>query len=131
MNPTEPENTAKSDKIREQNNQFRKSLRSTTNKDGSLIRGRVYITQSLSILPEELIASLIEKLTDTQEPTAGNDPYGENDMGWIDVVHDGSTHKFMWKIDYFDGPNCEWGSTDPSDVTVTFRVLTIMHPSDY
>lgn len=58
--------------------------------------------------------------------TEDNDPYGEHDFGKIDwkgmVV--------FWKIDYYD-LDLEMHSPDPSDSTVTARVLTVMLDDEY
>jgi Protein of unknown function (DUF3768) len=58
--------------------------------------------------------------------TEGNDPYGEHDFGSIEF--EGA--RYFWKISYYD-QNLEYLSEDPSDASVTRRVLTIMHSSEY
>jgi hypothetical protein len=54
------------------------------------------------------------------------DPHGERDFGVFE--HEGQ--KLYWKIDYYD-PSLSFGSDDPSDVTQTMRVLTILLASEY
>jgi Protein of unknown function (DUF3768) len=39
-------------------------------------------------------------------------------------------HEVMFKIDYYDTAR-EHGSPDPSDASVTRRVLTVLFPSEY
>ncbi|RWI35553.1 MAG: DUF3768 domain-containing protein [Mesorhizobium sp.] len=56
----------------------------------------------------------------------GNDPYGEHDFGSVQV--DGDT--FFWKIDYYD-LQLEELSEDPTDPSVTCRVMAIFYSYDY
>ena len=50
----------------------------------------------------------------------------ERDMAWFEI--DG--HRAMFKIDYYD-ESMEWASPDPSDASITIRVVTVMAPEDY
>ena len=56
----------------------------------------------------------------------GNDPYGEHDFGAFDL--DGE--KLFWKIECFD-KSMEFGSPDPTEETLTIRVLTVMLAEEY
>jgi hypothetical protein len=56
----------------------------------------------------------------------GNNPYGENDFGAVDVGGD----KYFFKIDYYD-LDLRMHSPDPTDPAVTRRVLTIMRANEY
>ena len=58
--------------------------------------------------------------------TPDNDPYGEHDFGSITL--EGTA--IFWKIDYYD-LDLHMHSPDPSDETVTARVLTIMLAEEY
>ena len=55
-----------------------------------------------------------------------NDPYGEHDFGAFEF--DGE--KLFWKIDYYN-TTLDGGSPDPSDPSVTVRILTIMLALEY
>lgn len=55
-----------------------------------------------------------------------NDPYGEREFGSFQWMGE----KCFWKIDYYD-KSMKWGSEDPTDESVTHRVLTIMQASEY
>lgn len=55
-----------------------------------------------------------------------DDPYAEHDFGAVDV----EGNRLFWKIDYYDLAR-ECGSPDPSDPTVTSRVMTIMMADEY
>lgn len=57
---------------------------------------------------------------------AGNDPYGERDMGRIEI--DGVS--LLWKIDVFDLAY-EFGADFPDDPTKSRRVLTVMLAQEY
>ena len=55
-----------------------------------------------------------------------NDPYGEHDFGALELEGE----RLFYKIDYYD-QSLSAHSPDPSDETVTKRVLTIMLAEEY
>jgi hypothetical protein len=55
-----------------------------------------------------------------------NDPYGEHDFGSFTIAGE----QLFWKLDYYD-LDLQMASPDPTDPTVTFRVLTIMLAEEY
>ena len=55
-----------------------------------------------------------------------NDPYGEHDFGSFEFC--GET--VFWKFDYYD-LDYSMRSLDPSDLTITARVLTVMLGDEY
>ncbi len=55
-----------------------------------------------------------------------NDPYGEHDVGALQVEGD----RIFFKVDYFDRA-LTGHSPDPADLSVTTRVLTIMLAEEY
>lgn len=67
-----------------------------------------------------------ETVVDYDEFRESADPHGEHDFGTFMI----DQHRLFWKIDYYD-LRLDMGSPDPSDPTVTRRVLTIMLASEY
>ncbi|MCG9893713.1 MAG: DUF3768 domain-containing protein [Thermosynechococcaceae cyanobacterium MS004] len=109
--------TATATQIAELNDRFRKGDRALGKTVGSSIFSNLTFDQQLAL------SRLVRAFDDF---TPENDPYREHDFGSVEFEGD----KWFWKIDYFD-QNFEYGSENPSDPTVTQRVLTIMHSSEY
>ena len=93
--------------------------------------GRHQMTRTLRATLEEpgpvpglLATSRLMKAIREYEFTAGEGP--ERDFGAFDF--DG--HRICFKIDYYE-PTMVYGSEDPSDPSITVRVMTIMLTSDY
>lgn len=62
---------------------------------------------------------------------AGNNGWNERDFGAFDhVCISGEVHQIFWKIDYFEA-GTDYLSPDPTDITVTDRVLTLMLDEEY
>ena len=85
---------------------------------------RVVITQGVQGLKD--VPDLLDQVRRYDAFTPDNDPYGEHDFGAI--RYQGQT--IFWKIDYYD-LDLRMHSPDPSDETVTARVLTIMLAEEY
>lgn len=85
---------------------------------------RVVITQSVQALDN--LADLLDQVRRFDAFTPDNDPYGEHDFG--SFRHAAET--IFWKFDYYD-VDLQMHSPDPSDATVTTRVLTIMLANEY
>lgn len=92
----------------------------------SFTGGKVMITASVQALPTDVLAHALGEVRRFNGFNEDNDPHGEHDFGSFEL----SGRKLLWKIDYYD-ENLEFGSNDPSDPSVTTRVLTIMLAADY
>lgn len=111
--------------VAQQNDEFRRNI-------GILgaeqtIPGMAVMTagvDSLNPMQKLLIVDAVRKF-DTF--TEDNDPWGEHDFGTIQLENVG---KLLWKIDYYDN-SLEFGSEDPSDLSQTQRVLTMMFAEEY
>ena len=93
------------------------------------VPGQIFVTQGLTALIGEADAEtshLFEIVSSYNDFSAENDPHKEHDFGAFMFEE----QKCFWKIDYYD-PTLKWGSDDPSDVTKTVRVLTLMLASEY
>jgi hypothetical protein len=88
--------------------------------------GRIMITSGIQALGTEGVAHVLAAVAAFDAFTTDNDPYGEHDCAILTV--DG--HRVMFKIDYYDR-DLAYHSPDPSDPTVTERVMTMMLASEY
>jgi len=114
--------TPKTEAIRDLNDRFRKG-------DNS-IPGQVLMTAGVQSLididPKMRLAQVIGAVRSFNEFSKDNDPHHEHDFGALEILG----KKLFWKIDYY-APDMLHGSEDPSDITKTVRVLTIMLASEY
>ena len=85
---------------------------------------RVTITAGVQALGN--VDAVLRQVQVFEAFTPDNDPYGEYDFGSITL--EGTA--IFWKIDYYD-LDLHMHSPDPSDETVTARVLTIMLAEEY
>lgn len=118
--------TDKSKIIAEQNDIFRKNLGNPYPE--TKIPGKYMMSQGLSQLSNRQQIEIAIKTRDFKNFNESNDPYGEHDMGRIQLEE--TKQDILWKIDYYDR-NYEHGSKDPSDLSKTRRVLTTMFPCEY
>ena len=91
--------------------------------------GMFVMTAGVMALPARVKVKCLEILQQDYsdgEHNPDNDPFGEYDFGSIDY----EGHLLFWKIDYYD-LDIMHHSPDPSDETVTKRVLTVMLASEY
>ena len=107
-------------KIRSLNDAFRQRLPKTGKGH------RLIVTDGLGALTIEQFANLLLAVKLFSDFGPDNDPHGEHDFGSIE--QDGT--RYYFKIDYFD-QWMQFASKDPTDPSVTTRVLTIMLASEY
>ena len=88
--------------------------------------GRIMITAGVQALGTKSVARVLAAVAAFDAFTGDNDPHGEHDCAILTV--DGV--KVLFKIDYYDR-DLTYHSPDPSDPTVTERVMTVMLASEY
>jgi Protein of unknown function (DUF3768) len=108
--------TTKTEAIRTLNDELRQNLSA----------GTALITAGVAALGAESVARIVKTIAVYDDFCHANDPHEEHDFGVFEV--DGNT--IFFKIDYFDKSRC-YHSPDPSDPSVTERVITIMLAEEY
>ena len=108
--------TIKIDRIRALNDELRQHL----------IGGHAVITPGVAALGCETVTRLVKTIAVFDDFCHANDPHEEHDFGCFEI--DG--HSIMFKIDYYDR-TLTYHSPDPSDSSVTQRVITIMLAQEY
>ena len=88
--------------------------------------GTIIITNGVSILPIQEQIIIMNLVKNFNSFTAGNDPYGEHDFGKVSL----NGIDYFFKIVYYDN-DLTYGSENPSDNSITKRVLTIMRADEY
>ncbi len=91
-----------------------------------LTGGAAVMTPGVAALGAEAVNRAIQAISIFTDFCEDNDPHHERDFGAIDVEGE----KIFFKIDYY-GPDLNSGSEDPSDPSVTRRVMTVMLASEY
>ncbi|MFC0304026.1 DUF3768 domain-containing protein [Rhizorhabdus histidinilytica] len=114
--PGTKSHACKTARIRELNDRLRKRHEG----------GRVMLTEGIRSLSVGTVARILIAVRDFGSFDHRNDPFREHDFGRV-LIDD---HEAFWKIDYY-GVDWDTGSPDPSDPTVTCRVLTIMLSVEY
>ncbi|ABW33171.1 DUF3768 domain-containing protein [Acaryochloris marina] len=95
-------------------------------RQGDHTLGQVYTTQLVQGLSSEEQQELFRLVRTFDDFNLSNDPRGEHNFGRIKFKGE----VFNFKIDYYS-PDLIHGSEDPEDLTITIRVLTLMHSSEY
>ncbi|WP_152432995.1 DUF3768 domain-containing protein [Erythrobacter sp. THAF29] len=88
--------------------------------------GYMCVSDGVVALGYEVFCEIREKVKAFDAFTPANDPYGEHDFG--SLVHNGN--EIFWKIDYYDKSETD-ASPDPTDPSVTNRIITIMLAREY
>jgi hypothetical protein len=88
--------------------------------------GTALMTAGVAALGAEAVARIVKTIAVYDDFCHANDPYEEHDFGSFEV--DG--HRLFFKIDYYDKSRC-YHSPDPSDPSLTERVITIMLAEEY
>ncbi|WP_370178070.1 DUF3768 domain-containing protein [Alteriqipengyuania sp.] len=88
--------------------------------------GRVFITEGVIALGMGALLDIMTLVNDFDCFTPDNDPHGEHDFGSFHYRGE----RLLWKIDYYDRSMMH-GSDDPSDPSITCRVLTVMLAREY
>ncbi len=88
--------------------------------------GRVTMTAAVAALDPAEKIKVLESVRAFTDFNPDNNPHGENDFGVVTVKYE----QYFWKADYYD-LTVTYGSEDPSDPTITTRVLTVGRMDDY
>ena len=85
---------------------------------------RVVITQGIANLGD--VGEIFERVASYTDFNQQNDPHGEHDFGSFECAG----QLVFWKFNYYD-LDLLMHSPDPTDPTVTCRVLTMMLAQEY
>jgi hypothetical protein len=88
--------------------------------------GTVVVTRGVQALGADIVRAIDEAIARYTRFDEANDPYDEHDFGSVLVAG----YTIFFKIDYYD-TSLRGHSSDPSDPTVTHRVMTIMLADEY
>ena len=92
----------------------------------SLTCGTLMLTAGIIALGRERQQAILTAVAAFDRFDADNDAYGEGDFGALEAAGE----RVFFKIDYFDR-SLALASRDPSDSSVTARVLTVMLAAEY
>jgi hypothetical protein len=108
--------TTKTEAIRALNDELRQNFAT----------GTAVMTAGVAALGAETVMRVVKTIAVYDDFCHANDPYEEHDFGSFEA--DGQ--RIFFKIDYFD-KGLTAHSPDPSDPSVTERVITIMLAEEY
>ena len=92
----------------------------------NLPNGHAVMTAGIAALGPDAVTRIVKTIAVYDDFCQANDPYGEHDFGSFEA--DGQ--RIFFKIDYLDKALANH-SPDPSDPSVTERVITIMLAEEY
>jgi hypothetical protein len=104
------------DRIRALNDELRRNLP----------EGHAVMTTGIAALGAEAVARIVKTIAVYDDFCHANDPYEEHDFGSFEA----DSHLIFFKIDYYD-KDLTYHSPDPTDPSVTERVITIMLADEY
>ncbi|WP_303316856.1 DUF3768 domain-containing protein [Flavivirga abyssicola] len=119
--------TTSSKIIAKQNDMFRQNLGKLILKVQK-VKGKYVTSSGFKELTVENQLEARDKIRGFNDFNEDNDPHGEHDYGRFQLEN--NKQDIIWKIDYYD-TNYEYGSEDPSDLSKTRRVLTVMLACEY
>lgn len=92
-----------------------------------ILQGSLVCTAAIAARGQPFVLACLAAVGSVTDFPADNDPDGHHDFGSVEV-----TGETVWfKIDLYDGPGLEYGAEAPDDPSRTYRVLTILFPSDW
>ncbi|WP_166308731.1 DUF3768 domain-containing protein [Bradyrhizobium sp. 2S1] len=91
-----------------------------------LTRGAAFMTPGVAALGPEAAERIFNTISLYDDFCHDNDPHEEHDFGSFVV----EGHTIFFKIDYFS-MDLTVGSPDPSDPSITKRIITIMLADEY
>jgi hypothetical protein len=93
----------------------------------SFARGGISVmTPGIAALGQEAVDRIVQTIAVFDDFCHANDPHEEHDFGSFEA----EGHTIFFKIDYFDR-DLKYHSPDPTDPSVTIRVITIMLADEY
>ena len=108
--------TNQTDQIRTLNDSLRQNLQT----------GIAVITPGVAALGAEAVRRIAQTIAVYDDFCHANDPHEEHDFGSFEA----ESKTIFFKIDYYD-PSLSCHSEDPSDPSITKRVITIMLAEEY
>jgi hypothetical protein len=108
--------TTKADQTRALNDELRRNLS----------QGTAVMTRGVASLGAEAVARIIQTIAVYDDFCHANDPHEEHDFGAFEA----EGHVIFFKIDYYDKA-LKMLSPDPTDPSVTERVITVMLAEEY
>ena len=106
----------RTDRIRALNDELRQYL----------LGGLAVITPGVAALGQQAVERIVKTIAVYDDFCHANDPHEEHDFGSFEA--DGQT--IFFKIDYYD-KTLTYHSPDPSDASMTERVITIILAEEY
>lgn len=88
--------------------------------------GRIMVTRGIEALGPLSVRKILAAVASFSSFDKDNDPHGEHDCAILEV----EGIRVLWKIDYY-GYTLSVGSGNPSDPSITRRVLTVMLAEEY